>query len=25
MYLGWLSALLYGGVIYTMVAKPFGT
>jgi uncharacterized membrane protein SirB2 len=23
-YLGWLSALLYGGVIYTMVAKPFG-
>jgi uncharacterized membrane protein SirB2 len=25
MYVGWLSALLYGGVIYTMVAKPFGT
>lgn len=24
-YLGWVSVLLYGGVIYTMVAKPFGT
>jgi hypothetical protein len=24
-YLGWVSAALYAGVIYTMVAKPFGT